>query len=127
SRRRNFGSAIFSSACKALREGAFLRRPPQRSSDAPPCARPLLCGAWRCYFARLQTRTAEFRLTAGFYSRLKSYRPSVDEVGASPLLPINFPKGGSQKTGHPTSPPGPSSLPEIVSDQISRDRVWMKI
>src|SRR5262249_33766681 len=31
------------------------------------------------------------------------------------------------KTGYPTSPPGPSSLPEIVSDQISGDGVWMKI
>src|SRR5262245_31423352 len=36
-----------------------------------------------------------------------------------------FSEGGSPKTGHPTSPPGPSSLPEIVSDHISRDGAWM--
>ena len=39
----------------------------------------------------------------------------------------NFFQGGSPKTGYPTSPPGPSSLPEIVSDQISGDGAWMKI
>src|SRR6516162_3809475 len=39
----------------------------------------------------------------------------------------NFFQGGSPKTGHPISPPGPPSAPEIVLRQISGDEAWMKI
>jgi hypothetical protein len=47
------------------------------------------------------------------------------EMGA--ISPPIFPKEVTQKHATLTSPPGPSSLPEIVSDQISGDGVWMKI
>src|SRR5215471_2596704 len=43
----------------------------------------------------------------------------------SAISPPIFFQGGSPKTGYPTSPPGPSSLPKIVSDQISGDEGWM--
>src|SRR5215475_1554882 len=39
----------------------------------------------------------------------------------------NFFQGGSPKQATPLTAPGPSSVPEIVSDQISGDGVWMKI
>src|SRR5262249_32917821 len=39
--------------------------------------------------------------------------------------PIIFSQGGSPKTGYPTSPPGPSSLPEIVSKQVFGDGARM--
>src|SRR5262247_1588239 len=39
----------------------------------------------------------------------------------------NFFQGGSPKTGHPISPPGPPSAPEIVLRRISGDGAWMKI
>jgi hypothetical protein len=37
----------------------------------------------------------------------------------------NFFQEGNPKTGHPISPPGPPSAPEIVLRQISRDGAWM--
>src|SRR5262245_1363458 len=48
------------------------------------------------------------------------HRRSHHFVGEDPVMIAitpadNFFQGGSPKTGHPISPPGPSSLPEIVS------------
>ena len=64
------------------------------------------------------------------HQRAATTRTAHDKTGLDNVkadAAENFFQGGSPKTGHPISPPGPPSAPEIVLRQISGDGVWMKI